>query len=141
MTVRQATEQDSAAVFALYQTLAEDASIGDIAHLRAVLTHLGTQVLVAEDAGTVVSMATLSLIPNVTHQGRPYGLIENVATLPTHQRRGFGRAVMQAALDAAWQADAYKVMLMTGRTNNAKVFYEALGFDSTEKWPMILRRP
>ena len=141
MIARHATEPDSPAILALYRALAGETPVGSATNLRAVLAHPGTEILVVEDADIVVSMATLSLIPNVTHQGRPYGVIENVVTLPTHQRRGFGRVVMQAAIDTAWQANAYKVMLMTGRANSTKGFYEALGFDSTEKWSMILRHP
>ena len=49
-------------------------------------------------------------------------------------------AVMEAAIDAAWASDAYKIMLMTGRTANAREFYETLGFSGDEKWAMMMRR-
>ncbi len=47
---------------------------------------------------------------------------------------------MQAAIDAAWAADCYKIMLLTGRTAEARGFYEKLGFGTDEKWGMTIRR-
>ena len=55
--------------------------------------------------------------------------------------QGLAKAAMTAALEAAWLADAYKVMLLTGLGNEAVGFYEKLGFVSTEKAGMILSRP
>ncbi len=85
-------------------------------------------------------MVTLHLLPNVLWDKRPYGLIENVVTRASHQRRGYGRLVMQGAIDAAWDADAYKLMLMTGTGRGATGFYEALGFSSKDKFAMVIRR-
>jgi GNAT superfamily N-acetyltransferase len=76
----------------------------------------------------------------MTYEGRPYAVIENVVTLKRCQGQGLGRMVMQAAIDAAWVAGAYKVMLLTGKSLGAKGFYEKLGFTSEEKFGMTLRR-
>ena len=85
-------------------------------------------------------MATLHVLPNMTHGGRPYALVENVVTLATHRQRGFGRRVMEAIAQAAWAQDCYKIMLLTGRQNRAKGFYQSLGYDPDEKYGMVLRR-
>ena len=47
---------------------------------------------------------------------------------------------MQAAIDAAWAADAYKIMLLTGQNPGALGFYESLGFISDQKNGLQLRR-
>ena len=47
---------------------------------------------------------------------------------------------MQAAIDAVWAADAYKVMLVTGQGTGARGFYERLGFRADEKHGMQMRR-
>ncbi|KIN65213.1 GCN5-related N-acetyltransferase [Sulfitobacter noctilucicola] len=47
---------------------------------------------------------------------------------------------MQAALDAAWRANAYKVMLMTGQARDATGFYESLGFSAKDKFAMVIRK-
>lgn len=100
-----------------------------------------TTVLVAEVEGRLAATCTLVIIPNLTRGGRPYALIETVATLATHRRRGLGRAVMRAALDQAWAAGCYKVMLATGsRQEGVRRFYEALGFESGGKTFFEARR-
>lgn len=76
----------------------------------------------------------------MTQGGRPYALIENVVTHAAHRGTGQGRRVMTAVIDAAWNADCYKIMLMTGRSAEARGFYEKLGFGADEKWGMTIRR-
>lgn len=105
----------------------------------ALLSYPGTTVMGAARDGRIVSMATLHLMPNMTYHGRPFGLIENVVTLPDARGQGFARAVMMALADTAQDANAYKIMLLTGRDNEAKGFYERLGYNADEKHGMILR--
>lgn len=82
----------------------------------------------------LVSSCTLSIIPNLTRGCRPYGLIENVVTAPSHRRRGFGKQVLQYALEHAWDRKCYKVMLCTGRKDEGTYkFYESAGFDRHAK--------
>lgn len=85
-------------------------------------------------------MATLHLLPNVTWNARPYGLIENVVTSEPYRGRGLGRAVLESAIAQAWKADAFKVMLMTGQKRDAKGFYDSVGFSSEDKHAMVIRR-
>lgn len=91
-------------------------------------------------AGRVVSVATLHLHQNLTHGGRPYALIENVVTAQTWQHLGLARRVMNALRDLAWQQDAYKIMLLTGKTADALGFYQSLGYRGDEKHGLVLRR-
>ncbi|MFT6674902.1 MAG: GNAT superfamily N-acetyltransferase [Sulfitobacter sp.] len=121
-------------------SLPPDSAVGAAA-FGDVIAHTGTTIFGAEQAGQVISMATLHILPNMTYQARPYALVENVATLPDHRGHGFGRQVMQALADHAWAAGVYKIMLLTGRANGAAGFYHRLGFDGDEKHAMILRRP
>lgn len=85
-------------------------------------------------------MATLHVIPNLTFGGRAYAIVENVVTLRAYRGQGFGAAVMEAVVEAAWAANAYKVMLLTGKTMGAKGFYEKLGFTDQDKYGMTIRR-
>ena len=100
----------------------------------AVSQKVLTKVMVAVDAGLLVSSCTLAIIPNLTRGGRSYGVIENVVTHPGHRRTGLGKGVLSAALDAAWEADCYKVMLATGsRRKETTRFYEQAGFERGSK--------
>jgi GNAT superfamily N-acetyltransferase len=105
-----------------------------------VLGHPGTTVWGAVVADKVVAMATVHILPNMTFGGRPYAMIENVVTRDDKRGTGLGAVVMRAAIGAAWAADAYKIMLLTGRTLGAKGFYERLGFTDGDKHGMTLRR-
>lgn len=142
---RRLTTGDYKLARALYGELTTGYSLPDLHDGRAafgrILTHPGTMILGATDGDRVVSMATLHILPNMTYDARPYALIENVATAQSHEGRGFGRAVMQFAAETAWDANVYKIMLLTGRANGVKGFYERLGYVADEKYGLVLRRP
>lgn len=58
------------------------------------------------------------------------------------RQQGFGRQIMDATLQIAWDAGCYKVMLMTGVTNpNSHRFYRACGFSPDAKTAYLIRRP
>ena len=137
--VRPLGAEDTDAALNLYALLTLGPKEMSEKAFHAVLGHPGTTVFGAAGAGTVLGMATLHLLPNVTWQGRPYGLIENVVTQPEHRRGGIGRAVLQTALAHAWQQSAYKIMLMTGQKRGARGFYEAVGFSAEDKHAMVIR--
>lgn len=91
-------------------------------------------------AGELISSCNLTLIPNLTRACKPYGVIENVVTHAKHRNQGHGRAILQHALAQAWSAGCYKVMLMTGRKDEATLgFYESAGFDRHEKQGFIAK--
>lgn len=90
----------------------------------------------------LVASCTLAVIPNLTRGCRPYGLIENVVTHREHRHRGHGHALLAHALQQAWAAGCYKVMLLTGRQDEATLhFYETAGFDRRGKQAFVARPP
>ena len=101
-----------------------------------------TRVLVAHDGEKCLSTCTLVVVPNLTRGLAPYAVIENVVTDADNRGRGAGKAVMKHAIQEAWKAGCYKVMLMTGTQREGTVaFYESLGFRGDRKAAMDLRRP
>lgn len=89
---------------------------------------------------SLVSSCTLTIIPNLTRGCRPYGVVENVVTHVAHRRRGYAKAVLLQALEDAWAASCYKVMLLTGRKDEATFrFYESVGFDRNGKQAFIAK--
>ncbi len=84
----------------------------------------------------------MAVIPNLTQGGTPYALIENVVTDAGHRRRGYGQAVLQAAVAAAWEAGCCKVMLLTGAGDPGTLrFYEGCGFERSKTGFQIRRAP
>jgi len=122
----------------LYRHLNPDDPVPGLAAAEAAWSRLCNsdliKVIIAEVAGRLISSCTLVIVPNLTRGARSYGLIENVVTHRDHRRTGLGRAVLSFALDAAWQAGCYKVMLATGsRREETLRFYEGVGFERAGK--------
>lgn len=143
--IRAATEADGPAMLALYRHLnPRDPEPDPEAAGRAWAALVGSDmatVLVVERDGALIASCTLVIVPNVTRGVRPYALIENVVTHLAHRGRGHGQRVVRAALDAAWAAGCYKVMLATGRTDEAVMrFYESVGFERGTKTFFQARR-
>lgn len=92
--------------------------------------------------GELIASCTITIIPNLTRGCRPYGLIENVVTHPKHRKQGHGKALLAHALRFAWSENCYKVMLLTGRKDEATLrFYGSAGFDGRDKQAFIARAP
>ena len=107
----------------------------------SLLHHAGTTVFVADLNGLIVGSVTLHILPNMTRNGRPYALIENVITDRNHRKNGVGRLVIEEAITTASAANAYKVMLLTGKHRSdggAAAFYKKLGFSDDKKLGMYL---
>ena len=88
----------------------------------------------------LVSTCYLNVIPNLTRGARPYGVIENVVTHADHRNRGYGKQVIQHALEAAWAMGCYKVMLLAGSRNPVThAFYRGAGFSGDDKTGYVAR--
>lgn len=85
---------------------------------------------VAEVNGRVVGTYTLLVMHNLSHQGRPSGLVEPVAVNPQWQGRGIGAAMMMEARAHCRRRGCYKMALSSSlRRERAHQFYEELGFE------------
>lgn len=107
---------------------------GDAASiLERFLKYDGSAIFIGVVGARIVASCTLVVVPNLTRGGKPYGLIENVVTHGDFRNRGFGRKLPDAASDAAWLADCYKVMLMTGSKRPETIrFYLRNGFEQSK---------
>ena len=147
MEFREARVEDFESAVALYKDYGNPIPVAHgvdgLARWTAIVTHPGTTVHVAALDGRLVAAATLHILPNMTYGGRPYAFIENVITARDQRGKGIGHQVMEKAIETAWAADVYKIMLLTGqdRADGAvRRFYEKLGFSAEEKHGMTLRR-
>jgi ribosomal protein S18 acetylase RimI-like enzyme len=146
LVIRAALPADLPQLLALYRHLDpqdENPSL-DLAsrRLQELQTLRGSAVLVGLAGNSVVASCTLVVIPNLTRGGRPYGLIENVVTDAAFRGRGYGKQMLQAAVTAGWQADCYKVMLMTGsKKPSTLAFYSAAGFEQSKTGFQVRRLP
>ncbi|QIG91850.1 GNAT family N-acetyltransferase [Bradyrhizobium sp. 6(2017)] len=144
--VRSATEHDLPEVLKLYRHLhPHDPELETAAAERVwskLLTSSFMTVIVGQAADLLVSSCTLAIVPNLSRGGRSYAVIENVVTHADHRRQGLGRRVLAHALDVAWRADCYKVLLATGSKRETTLrFYEEAGFHRGGKTYFEIRRP
>jgi GNAT superfamily N-acetyltransferase len=145
MEIRSIHADDLPALLALYSHLHEqDEPLPESPVIEAVWQELLQSTRNKCFGGYVdselVSSCTIAVIPNLTRGCRPYGVIENVVTHAYHRRMGYGQALLAHTLDFAWSSGCYKVMLMTGRKDNATLqFYESAGFDRHAKQAFVAK--
>jgi GNAT superfamily N-acetyltransferase len=145
--VRKIKPEELDALLGLYAELhPDDASLPEKSELYLLWADIILNPLlhyfVGECNGEIVSSCTLAIVPNMTRGARPYGLIENVITRADYCNQGFGTAVLQHALQVAWDAHCYKVMLLTGSQKEETLrFYEGAGFQQGIKTGFIAYPP
>lgn len=139
VVVREAKDNDLQAVLHLYKQLhPEDLPPPLESDLKRIWSRISSSSVVrcyvAEQESKVVATGTLSVIPNLTRAGRPYGLIENVVTDRDFQRRGVGKQLLQYIVREAERLSCYKVMVLTDTHRRGVVeFYRAVGFKTDVK--------
>lgn len=107
-----------------------------------MLSREGLTVFVCEAESKVVSTCMLITAPHLLRSGRLHGFLENVVTHPAYRGRGFGRAVVLAALASAWEQDCFHVFLQSGRADpRVHRFYEGCGFEPGLRTAYVAKRP
>ena len=145
LTIRGATSGDAGALLDLYMSHLTDhppKEPQDMAVWRRMLDGFEADpryhLLVGETDGKVVSSVTLVVIDNLTHNVRPYALIENVVTHSAYRGRGYATELMDRACEIAAGMGCYKIMLLTGSKKETTLrFYENCGFNMNDKTAFI----
>lgn len=92
------------------------------------------RLFVVEDGGRVVGTACLIIVPNLSHQGRPYAIVENVVVDEGQRSSGYGEVLMRHAMAEAQRAGCYKLTLTSNKQRaDAHRFYQGLGFRATSE--------
>jgi GNAT superfamily N-acetyltransferase len=145
LAIRVAEASDLPALLGLYAQLNPadppiEAAVA-IERMTAILAQPGMRIFIGFAGKVAAATVTLVVVPNLTRAGASYALIENVVTSADHRKQGFGAALIAHAIDAAWVAGCYKVMLLTGSKDPATLrFYEGCGF-AQDKTGYQKRRP
>jgi len=140
--IRVAREDDLDRILELYRQLAITTSPSELSHdsskddYRRVFAEIrafpGYELLVAEDRGEVVGTLVLLIVPNLSHRGLPWALVENVVVDERYRRCGVGRQLMDYATRRAREAGCYRIGLSSDkRRRAAHRFYRALGFEAS----------
>jgi GNAT superfamily N-acetyltransferase len=103
---------------------------GDAARTwESILAQGGRFVLVAEAEREIVGTADLLIVANLTHELRPWAIVEHVVVAAHARRLGIGSALMAEAVAMAQAAGCYKVQLLSRKERSDSYrFYQAVGF-------------
>ena len=140
--IRAATEDDVPRILELYDELvtssvpAETDRTPSLDVYRRIYKQAssipGHELIVAEEEDEVIGTLVLIIVPNLSHHGLPWAIVENVVTDRRFQRKGIGKLMMEYAIYRAREAGCYKLQLASSKTRDeAHRFYESLGFEAS----------
>ena len=90
--------------------------------------------LVAIEDGKAVSSVQMAIVESLTHNVRPFAVIENVVTHEDYRKKGYASALLERASEIAKDRNCYKVFLETGSNRESTLnFYRNNGFAIDEK--------
>jgi GNAT superfamily N-acetyltransferase len=85
--------------------------------------------IVAETGGRVVGSATLLIVPNLSHRGLPWSVMENVIVDENMRRKGIAGVMIEHLVELARRSGCYKIGLSSSKKRPAAhAMYESLGF-------------
>lgn len=140
--IREITEKDFDGLMLLYTQLHGNPlpeKTGELSELwRTIISDGNHHIIAAEEDGKIVSSCVCVIIPNLTHEQRPYALIENVVTGEAYRKRGLATACLDFAREIARKENCYKIMLLTGSKEESTLrFYERAGYNRNDKTAFI----
>ncbi|MBE6930579.1 MAG: GNAT family N-acetyltransferase [Ruminococcaceae bacterium] len=147
MLIRKAIPQDAEALKVLYfehLTRWPPTEEQDMDTWREMLARFEANdlmhLLVAEVDGQVVASVQMAIVENLTHNLRPFAVIENVVTHAEHRNRGYASALLERATEIAKEHRCYKISLETGSNRESTLnFYRKNGFSVDEKHACLKR--
>lgn len=86
-----------------------------------------TQIWVAKVNGKIVSTAKIMYEKKLIFNMATLAHIEDVCTFKEHQRKGYGKAIVQHLLNEAKQKGCYKITLCCNEANS--LFYKSCGYE------------
>ena len=142
MIIREAEPVDLIKILKLYSFLHDDEN-DDVTVLRKdtwdkIMADPNHHVAVALVEDKFVSSCVCLIVPNLSRNGRPYALVENVVTDPKHRRKKYASQCLNFAKEIAKSQNCYKIMLLTGHKEKAVLeFYRRAGYNSEDKTAFI----
>lgn len=140
--IREAEENDLNQLLELYTQLGDNKvpqkSDGLFNLWNHIINDKDHHIVVYEDNGQIVSSCVCVIIPNLTHEQRPYAFIENVVTDERYRKKGLATKCLNFAKEIEVKENCYKMMLLTGSKKESILnFYKKAGYNSNDKTAFI----
>jgi len=101
---------------------------------EAIVEDRNNELIVAEQAATVVGVLQITFIPYLTHQGSWRALIEGVRVAAEVRSSGVGKRLFMWAIDRARERKCHLVQLTSDKSRpDAIRFYRSLGFKASHE--------
>jgi ribosomal protein S18 acetylase RimI-like enzyme len=101
---------------------------------EAIAQDRNNELIVAEQAATVVGVLQITFIPYLTHQGSWRALIEGVRVAAEVRSSGVGKRLFMWAIDRARERKCHLVQLTSDKSRpDAIRFYQSLGFKASHE--------
>jgi GNAT superfamily N-acetyltransferase len=132
IAVRSARLEDAVQLARLFDQLGHPQAADELrGRLGSVLSDPRADVLVADDAGSLVGAATYFFVP-VAHDDRPWCRITTLVVDEAHRGHGIGHVLVEAAEKAAREASCSRIEATSAlHRDGAHRFYEDLGYGRT----------
>jgi GNAT superfamily N-acetyltransferase len=142
MEIREVKEEDLRDLLELYTELHDnpvpvmDEKLSLL--WSSILNTPDHHIIIGIEEGRIISSCVIMIIRNLTHQQRPYALIENVITAEKFRNKGYATELLQYAKAIAASENCYKIMLLTGSKKESTLsFYEKAGYNRKDKTAFI----
>lgn len=138
--IREIKQDDLEGLLKLYEQLGPNPFLQIDEHTldvwKKILSNEDYHIVVAEDEenSKIVSSCCCTIILNLTHNQRPYAVVENVVTDENYRCKGIATDCLNFAKEIAIKNNCYKLMLMTGSKKETTLnFYRKAGYTDTTK--------
>ncbi len=137
VSVRRAERGDLGQVLALYRLLdgpyaGAERAVTEQEAWQALTDDPRQYLLVAEEDGRIAGTATVIVVANIGHGGKPWAAVENVVVAEECRGRGVGTRLMVAVGDISRRLGCYKLVLSSNMARTeAHEFYRQLGWRQT----------
>ncbi|MFH0861159.1 MAG: GNAT family N-acetyltransferase [Candidatus Altiarchaeota archaeon] len=132
MNVRKARKKDLGQLIQLLNQLTQDES-PSVDYGRAydeITNYPNYHMFVLEDGNELVATVALVIMPGLAHGARHWAMIENVIVDEKHRRKGYGRKLIEHAIEVAKGFNCHKIVLISKFfRKEAHQFYESVGFE------------
>ncbi len=140
--IREINEDEFDGLMKLYMQLHNNPMTEKTSNLmelwKRIINDKDHHIIVAEEDGKLVSSCVCVIIPNLTHNQRPYAFVENVITDEAHRGKGLATKCLNYAKEIAIKENCYKMMLLTGSKQESTLnLYRHAGYNSEDKTAFI----
>ena len=134
MQIRKATGGDAAAIAVLLGELGYKSTPDAVqGRLARMLAEPGQHVLVADDGGRVVGMATV-IVRHVINNDSPFARLASIVVTEDRRSQGIGEALVRHAEGIAREAGCFAIEVTSGEHRAAAHrFYERLGYEERRR--------